>query len=323
MSALFSNNFILTALVIGIASLVGIGLLIFGITRVTHSSNIVDQRLQTFVVERGKISSSSKTVYRTLPRELSGSFLNRTIIPFFKKIIDLFGRFTPKKSVAKSEYDLRLAGNPYGMHAREFYGIRVILEFLGVGLGLLLYFRNSPPSLSTMGFILVIIIIALFLPRFWLNSKIRRRKDELSHNLPDALDMLSVCATAGLSFDQGLQRICDNWPSVLTEEFKQVLQEMEMGISRTEALRNLRNRVNVDDLSSFIAIIIQAENVGMSISVILQSQAKQMRILRQLRAKEKANALPAKMMVPVAAFIFPAILAVVLGPLIPVLLSLF
>ena len=323
MTALLNNNSILTTLVIGIASLAGIGLLIYGIIHITRRSNTVTQRMQTFVVERGKISPSSKTVYRSLPRELSGSFFNRTIKPFFQKIIDFIGKFTPKKSIAKSEYDLRLAGNPYGMHAREYYVFRVILEFLGIGLALLLYFRNSPPNLSSMALVLLIIIIAIYLPRFWLNSIIRRRKDELSHNLPDALDMLSVCASAGLSFDQGLKKICEYWPTALNEEFKQVLQEMEMGVPRAEALQNLRDRVNVDDLSSFIAIIIQAENVGMSIAVILQSQAKQMRILRQFRAKEKANTLPAKMMVPVAAFIFPAILAVVLGPLVPQLSNIF
>jgi tight adherence protein C len=322
MAALFSTISIQSTLVAIIASLAGIGLLIFGIIQMTRSPDIVNQRMQIYVADRGKTSPLNDSINRILPRELSGTFINRTIKPFFKKIIDLFGKFTPAKSIAKSEYDLRLAGNPSGMHARDYYGLRVIILFLGIGLALFIISLYSSSN-STLLLVSVILIMALYLPRFWLNMKIRRKKDELSHNLPDALDMLSVCATAGLSFDQGLMKICEYWPTALSEEFKQVLQEMNLGIPRTEALRNLKNRVNIDDLSSFLSIIIQAENVGMSIAMILQSQAKQMRILRQFRAKEKANILPAKMMIPVGFFIFPALFAVILGPLIPELLGSF
>jgi tight adherence protein C len=309
-------------LVIGIIGLGGIALLIFGLLRLIRPSDIVSQRMQIYAGDHEKVPPAKEKGHRIAPRELSGSLFSRTIKPFVQKIIAFFGKNTPAKSIDQLNFDLRAAGNPYGMHAREFYGVRVLLLFISIGLAILLFYPNGFTNAELL-YLLLFMLIALYFPRLWLRSKIRQRQNELSHNLPDALDMLSVCATAGLSFDQGLQKICDYWPTALNDEFKQVLQEMEMGVPRVEALRNLRTRVNVDDLSSFIAIIIQAENIGMSIAAILQSQAKQMRIIRQFRAKEKANTLPAKMMIPVGFFIFPALMAVILGPLIPVLIQSF
>jgi tight adherence protein C len=315
MVELFNNNSILTILVVVIASLGGISLLIFGIFQMGRSSEVVDQRMQVFIANREKKPTLRNIMYRFTPRELSGSFLNRTIIPFFKKIITYFGKYTPSNSIAKTDLDLKVAGNPYGMHAREFYGVRVILLFAGIGTAFFIYYSTGFSSSWLFWLCALIFYLTFFGSNLWLNSKIRQRKEELSYNLPDVLDMLSVCATAGLSFDQGITKICEFWPTALSEEFKLMLQEMDMGTPRVEALRNLRNRVNVDELSSFIAIMIQSDITGMSYADVLQSQAKQMRIFRQFRAKEKANALPAKMIIPVIIFIFPAILAVIAAPL--------
>jgi tight adherence protein C len=120
-----------------------------------------------------------------------------------------------------------------------------------------------------------------------------------------------------------VKKICEFWDAPLSIEFKHVMQDMDIGESRADALRSMSIRINVAEVTSFIAIIIQAEEIGMSFSDVLHSQAKQMRILRQFRAKEIANSLPAKMIVPVVLFIFPALIAVIVAPLIPILLGLF
>ncbi len=104
--------------------------------------------------------------------------------------------------------------------------------------------------------------MSLALPMLWLKSKVRTRQSEIGLGLPDALDMLSVCASAGLGFDQSLQKISSYWDTELGAELKRVTQEMELGISRSEALRNMSGRLCVDDLTQFIAIIIQAEKIG-------------------------------------------------------------
>jgi tight adherence protein C len=141
--------------------------------------------------------------------------------------------------------------------------------------------------------------------------------------LPDALDMLSVCASAGLGFDQSLQKISTYWDTELGREIRRVTNEMEMGVPRSTALRNLSNRLEVDDLTQFIAVIVQAEKIGMSYADVLHSQALQLRVMRQVRAREIANRLPGKIIIPVILFIFPAMIAVILGPAIPTIMSIF
>jgi tight adherence protein C len=168
-----------------------------------------------------------------------------------------------------------------------------------------------------------IILVAYLAPNYWLKGKARSRQDEIRRGLPDALDMLSVCASAGLGFDQSMQKISSYWDTELGREIKRTTQEMEMGVSRSVALRNLSNRVDVDDLARFVALIIQAEKVGMSYADVLHSQADQMRVQRMYRARELANKLPGKVIIPIGICIFPAIVIVILGPAIPTLLSVF
>ena len=151
----------------------------------------------------------------------------------------------------------------------------------------------------------------------------KSRQNEIQRGLPDALDMLSVCASAGLGFDQSMQKISNYWDNELGLEFKRVTQEMEMGIPRSTALRNMSNRLDVNDLSQFISIIIQAEKIGMSYATVLHSQALQLRVMRQVRAREMANQLPGKIIIPVILFIFPALIAVILGPAIPIIMDVF
>jgi len=321
MFAFLTNNLVLPTVLIGLFSLIGLVMLVVGIYRIIFSTDVVKQRMRLFVEEGKKTLPTSKVGYHMAPRELRGSFFNRTLTPLFQRILGFFGKYTPTKSIAKFDHDLRLAGNPHGLHAREYYGIRMILLLVGFGLAFLIYSRFGLPKSSSLVVGLLVIYLTFVLPGVWLNRSINARKAELSYNLPNALDMLSVCAVAGLSFEQGLKKICEFWSNPLTDEFKQVLQEIDMGISRAEALRNLRNRINLDSLSSFIAIMIQAETTGMNYAEVLENEAKQMRIFRQYRAKEQANALPAKLMVPVSIFIFPAIIAIIVGPLLPTLMG--
>jgi tight adherence protein C len=178
-------------------------------------------------------------------------------------------------------------------------------------------------SLTRGALAVLVLLLSYVLPTSWLSSKVRARQSEIQRGLPDALDMLSVCAAAGMGFDQSLQKITEYWETDLGREFKRTIHEMEMGVSRGTALTNMSNRLDVDDLTNFITIIVQAEKMGMSYAEVLHSQAQQMRIMRQYRAREIANKLPAQMIIPLAVFIFPAILIVILAPAVPRLLSIF
>jgi tight adherence protein C len=322
MTAFLNNLVPVLILAAAIVIIFGIIIIVLGVQRISKSRTSVDQRVHDFIENKGTTEGVNPR-FRLIPRELSGSFFTRTIKPALQKVVDFFGRFTPANSIAKSNFKLNVAGNPMGIHAQEYYGIRVLFLFVGVLIAILINFRDGFSSIVLMILGAAIILFMLFLPVYWLNSKVKDRQDELRRNLPDALDMLSVCAAAGLGFDQSLKKITEFWETPLSNEFKHMLQDMDIGETRAEALHNMSARVDISELSSFISIIIQAESIGMSFSDVLHSQAKQMRVLRQFRAKEIANSLPAKMIVPVVIFIFPALIAVIIAPIIPTLMNLF
>ena len=221
------------------------------------------------------------------------------------------------------EHKLTIAGNPGNMHAGQFFAIRALVLLGGLFLAFLLNRDFNNIGTFSLGFGILIVIISFFLPIFWLNGRVQSKQLEIRRELPNALDMLSVCADAGLGFDQSLQKISNYWDTEFGHELKRVTQEIEMGVTRSEALKNMSNRLDVDDLTRFISIIVQAEQIGMSYADVLHSQALQMRVLRQYWAREIANKLPAKMILPLALFIFPALIAVILGPTIPTIMNLF
>ena len=318
---LFNSNLVFILLGAGVA-LLGTGLAIYGIITWSKRGNRITSRMDTFVAPEVQPANIPKAG-QIIPREISGSFLNRTLISWFTQFIHFLGSKTPEKLAVELNHKLEIAGNPSNMHAGEFYAFQFLVLLAGIFLAFLVNrdFKNiNMTYLMVGGFV---VIICLLLPGVWLNGLVRTKQDEIQRGLPDALDMLSVCASAGLGFDQSLQKISEYWDTALGLELKRVTHEMEMGVSRGIALKNMSARLDVDDLTRFIAIIVQAEKIGMSYADVLHSQALQMRVLRQYRAREIANKLPAKMIMPLALLIFPAIIAVILGPVIPILFNLF
>ncbi len=283
--------------------------------------NELSSRLKVYVEDEEQLYTPRETNRFSRRRELSGSLVSRTVLPIFRQIGNIFERFTPAKSIETLRHQLYIAGNPMGMGPREFYGIRVGFIFLGVWLGYMVY-QRATIRFSTLIAVLVFVFCLVF-PILWLRMMVSSRQNKIRKSLPDTLDLLSVCATAGLGFDQSMQRVSENMNTPVANELGRVVAEMEMGVSRREALRNLADRLDVSELSSFVAIIIQSEQLGMSISDTLHSQADQMRIERHYRAQEQARKAPIKMLIPLAFLIFPAIMAVLLGPSVPPLLELF
>ena len=297
-------------------------LAIYGIFTWLKRAKKISTRLDQFVAAEVQ-SASISTASQIIPREISGSLFSRTIISWFNKFLLFIGRFTPEKMAIDMEHKLTIAGNPANLHADKFYAMRFLVFSAGIIIAFLVNLDFMNNNNTSMLFRIVVIGICLAYPVVWLNGRVRSRKDEITRGLPDALDMLSVCASAGLGFDQSLQKISNYWDTELGLEFKRVTHEMEMGVSRATALKNMRNRLDVNDLSQFIAILIQAEKIGMSYADVLHSQALQLRVQRQVRAREIANKLPAKMLIPVIIFIFPALIAVILGPAIPIIMGMF
>ena len=301
--------------------LIGGGLIVLIVSLRWLWGSDLSARLETFVAEDEAQTRRVNTAAMVRSRELSGSFMTRTIMPFFRQMGNLLGRLTPAHSMDSLRRQLYIAGYPLGIGPREFFGMRIAFMILGVFLAYLIVRRGISSNSLLIGF-LVLLVCFLF-PIIWLRLMLSARQDKMRKGLPDALDMLSVCADAGLGFDQSLQRVSEHWTTPIGLELGRVVSEMEMGLSRREALRNLADRLAVSEISSFVSVILQSEQLGMSIADTLHAQAEQMRVERRFRAQEKARIMPIKMLIPLAFMIFPAIIAVILGPALPQIFDLF
>jgi tight adherence protein C len=303
-------------------------------------ANAFNRRLHEYVDEAGQGWKPPNPLLRSRQQELSGTFRTRLLIPAFRRLTGVLGSLTPAGMFDQLQEQLALAGNPLGMGPRDFYGLRIGFTALGlwVAYGLLRNGLASAPvseagigpaaaigsgALINIMAAALVLVICNYFPKTWLRRRVRKRRDAIGKGLPDALDMLSVCADAGLGFDQSLQRVSEYWKSPLGVEFSRVVGEIGMGVPRQEALRNLADRSGIQELSSFVAVILQSDQLGMSITDTLHAQAGQMRIERRFRAQEQARKMPLKMLFPLLLFIFPAIFAVILGPMIPVLAEFF
>ena len=307
-------------LLVGV-SLVGLGVLILFLGMRSFTVSDVTQRLNHFVTVQTAQLSTAQPVTSIRRTDLSGSFRTRMLEPFIHQVGSIFGRLTPSSSIDRLEHQLEIAEKPYGLGPREFYGFRIIFIILGVWLAFTLL-QRSTDTIYLIGAGLTL-YVGILGPTVWLKRKVRKRQDQIRKGLPDALDMLSVTAEAGLGFDQSLQRVSQYWDNPVGVEFGRVVAEMEMGVSRRAALRNMADRLDVPELSSFIAVIIQSDQLGMSIADALHAQAQQMRIERRFRAQEAARKVPLKMLFPMMLLIFPAMLAVVCGPTLPILSDFF
>ena len=157
-------------------------------------------------------------------------------------------------------------------------------------------------------------LLGFVAPEMWLSRRIRQRQKRILLAVPDTLDLLTISVRAGLSFDGALAKVVEKLRGPLSDEFQRVLAEVRVGRARRDALRDLAERADVPALSNFIGAIIQAEQLGVSISKVLQVQSEQLRIERRQRAEEMANKAPIKMLFPLVGCIFPSLFIVLLGP---------
>jgi tight adherence protein C len=254
--------------------------------------------------------------------ELSQPFSQRVIKPLIQGIAQFIGRFAPQRNIEEIRRKLELAGKPYGWGPTEFLGIRGLAGVLLATMTFLLLTLTGQYLPKRFLFTLVAGGLGFYvLPTLWLSSKIRSRQTEIVKALPDALDLLTISVEAGLGFDAAMSKVAEKWNNELSLAFNRVIQEIQMGKLRREALRDMADRMDVSDVSSFVAAIIQADQLGVSIAKVLRIQSEQMRIRRRQRAEEKAHQAPVKMLFPMAFLIFPALFVVLLGPAVLVVMK--
>jgi len=252
--------------------------------------------------------------------ELSQPFADRVVKPMLRGISDAISRLSPNRNVAETRRRLEMAGRPYGWGPTEFMGLRGLAAVVGFLLPFILMSITQAPLRNRLIFPIVLGALGYFAPVLWLRGKITRRQREIVKSLPDALDLLTVSVEAGLGFDAAIAKVAEKWDDELSRAFERVIHEIRIGKLRREALRDMADNMDVPDVTSFVAAIIQADQLGVSLSKILRIQSEQMRTKRRQRAEEMAHKAPIKMLIPMVFLIFPALYIVLLGPAVLVLL---
>jgi len=228
---------------------------------------------------------------------------------------------TPKAGWDESSLRVRFmqAGLREASWPALYFATKTVLALLLPGL-FVLYQGMSSIQMTVNTTVLVLVLtaaIGYYLPNGLLANAIERRKRELEDALPDALDMMLVCVEAGLGLDAAMNRAASEIglrSEALSDEFNLVALELRMGVNRNQALRNLALRTGVDDIASFVTMLVQSDRFGTNVADALRIEAETMRTHRRLRAEERAAKIPLKLLFPLIFFIFPSLMLVLLGP---------
>ncbi len=247
--------------------------------------------------------------------ELQAPFFERTIRPLAGRLSGTVSRFTSSSFTARTEKSLAMAGNPGDLRVTDWLGIKAICAVIFAILFFLVFFFPLG-----VGIVMALVLgaagvaVGYIAPEFWLSRRVRARQKAIILQIPDALDLLTISVRAGLGFDAALGKVVEKMQGPLVDEFRRALAEVRVGKARRDALRDIIPRTEVPALTNFIGAIIQAEQLGVSISKVLQVQSEQLRIERRQRAEEMAAKAPIKMLFPLVGCIFPSLFIIILGP---------
>jgi tight adherence protein C len=246
--------------------------------------------------------------------ELQQPFFERTVRPLAQRMSGIVQRFTSATQAGRTEKRLAMAGNPGNMRTSDFLGLKAVIAIAVAAVAFLLFGLLGGNLL--FGLLLAVLGagVGYLAPEFWLGRQIRRRQRLILLAIPDALDLLTISVRAGLGFDAALGKVTEKMQGPLSDEFRRALAEIRVGKARREALRDIVGRTEVPALTNFIGAVIQAEQLGVSISKVLQVQSEQLRIERRQRAEQQAAQAPIKMLFPLVGCIFPSLFIVILGP---------
>jgi tight adherence protein C len=272
----------------------------------------LEERLAEFA-ERGEAASLHEI-------EMSQSFMERVVIPLANRLGELAVRITPQKALDSIERKLEMAGNPRGIEPTTFFAARFIFAVLFLG-GLAVMYGSEVFEFTNFLITIGATVFGFIMPNLLIDSRISRRQDEVRKALPDALDLLTICVEAGLGFDAAMRKVADKWDNELSIAFGRALREVQLGKLRREALRDMADRIGASEFDSFIAAVIQSEQLGVSMAKILRIQSDDMRVKRRQRAEQAAQKAPVTMLLPMAFLIFPTIMMVMMGPAILMIMN--
>jgi tight adherence protein C len=247
-------------------------------------------------------------------QEMDESFSKRALVPILAGAARAARRITPIDARDRITRKLLLAGSPAGWDAERVMAFKIIFLVAGFILGLALgTMTNLSPTVTIL--VAGLFTFAGFIaPDSIVNGRVEDRQREILRTLSDTLDLLTISVEAGLSLNASISQVVQNVPGVLSQEFARMLQEIQLGVSRSDAFRHLAERTDVEELNAFALAMIQADVFGVSIAGVLRTQAEQLRIKRRQRAEAKAQQIPVKIVFPLILCVLPALFVVIVGP---------
>jgi tight adherence protein C len=276
---------------------------VLGLARRTPS--VMEARMRDFRT-RAVVAVEGET-------DLGEPFAERVLMPGLETLAHVATSVLPARVLANIEKQLVMAGKPMTLNTY------VVFWMACVGLMSGFVLTSVVVAFGTLGLkqaavVLAFGVIGWMLPGTWLKGRVKVRQKEVLRALPDGLDLVTTCVGAGLGLDAALSRVADKSSGPLADELTRMLREVAMGKLRREAMTEMAERLGVQELSSFVSAVIQAEQLGVSIAQVLGVQADQMRTRRRQRVEQTAHEAPIKMIFPLVLFIFPAFMVVILGP---------
>lgn len=248
------------------------------------------------------------------PGEQMPSLAERVMRPMARRVTNRVKELYPSRHLDRLHRQLLYAGLSSSIRAEEMATVQVVLVGIAVLVAVALAAAGGGAvKLRVLGAMLVV-LCAVLGPQAWLARRVRERTSALERDLPDVLDLLTIAVESGLGLEQAMEAACADFDSPMAEELARTLQEMSLGLSRHEALDNLRFRSDSADLASFVLVLTQADVLGMPIGRVLRTQADEMRDRRRARARERAAKLPVKILFPLMLFILPTLMIIVMGP---------
>ena len=273
-----------------------------------------------FTNEARGVSKSLQVIenFSSLPQALTGEvepgFQVRVLNPLLDRFVGLGRRVTPSDYSERIAAKLNVAGNPPGWTVDRVMSLKVVGIAVGLVAGVLLAWLLDKGTMPSIGITVVGAVAGYYGPNYYLYQKGHDRAASMQRALPDALDLLTISVEAGLGFDAALSQVARNTDGPLADEFARVLQEMQIGLGRSQALRALGERSTLAELRSFTSAMVQADSFGIPVGQVLRVQSNEIRLKRRQRAEEAAQKIPVKIMVPLVLFILPALFVAVLGP---------
>jgi tight adherence protein C len=246
--------------------------------------------------------------------ELNRSLTQRFVLPALSSFGSIARRLTNEDMRNRLNQKILLAGSPKGWDAERIVTVKFLVGVAIPSLYIALSLLNGKLDVLAMVGSGLVFYAGWFGPPSLLSARAFRRQENIRRELPDTMDLLTISVEAGLGFDAAVGQCITNIKGTLSDELARVMQEMQLGVARAQAFRNLDVRTEVEELKSFVLAMIQADQFGISVSRVLRAQAAQLRIRRRQMAEETAMKLPVKMIFPLILCVMPSLFVVVIGP---------